>query len=114
MVFCCDLEDKEVVVEKAVKTEDMEMGGEEDDYSNNSKAAYEKFIEDLKSLTDGFTDCRYAVFDFKFQGTRQGAGASKMDKIIFIQLYVIFHCNCCSYVEHRMVIADSHFFEKKV
>lgn len=63
-----------------------EMGVTGDDYEVNSKAAYEVFVKDLKDRTDGFADCRYAVFDFKFTCSRLGAGASKMDKIVFIQL----------------------------
>ncbi|GMS78247.1 hypothetical protein PENTCL1PPCAC_422, partial [Pristionchus entomophagus] len=34
-----------------------------------------------QARTDGYSDCRYAVFDFKFTCSRVGAGASKMDKI---------------------------------
>lgn len=40
----------------------------------------------VKGITEDFTDCRYAVFDFKFTGNRQGAGDSKIDKIIFLQM----------------------------
>lgn len=41
-----------------------------------------------QARTDGYSDCRYAVFDFKFTCSRVGAGASKMDKIVFLQLSV--------------------------
>lgn len=64
------------------------MGIETDDYEDNSKAAYEAFLKDLKKRTDGFQDCRYAVFDFKFSCQRPGAGISKMDKIVFIQVNI--------------------------
>lgn len=57
-----------------------------DDYAENSLTAYEEFVNDLKTITKGFSDCRYAVFDFKFTGFRDGAGSSPMDKIIFMQM----------------------------
>ncbi len=88
MAFVC-VQDKEVVVDKAVSSEDMECR-ETDDYADNSKTAYREFLADLSQMTDGFKDCRYAVFDFKFTGSREGAGASKMDKIIFLQMCVQF------------------------
>jgi hypothetical protein len=50
-------------------------------------------VKDLKEKTDGFQDCRYAVFDFKFQTHRPGAGTSKMDKIVFIQVFFFSHFN---------------------
>jgi len=53
-------------VEKTVKTEELKCAGV-DDYEDNSKAAYEEFLADLKTITNGFKDCRYAVFDFKFK-----------------------------------------------
>lgn len=62
------------------------QAGHIDDYGDNSKATYEEFVNDLKNVTDNFKDCRYAVFDFKFTGSREGAGASKMDKIVFLQV----------------------------
>lgn len=73
-----------MVVERAIRQD--EMTTTVDDYDDNSKTAYEIFVNDLKECTDGFNDCRYAVFDFKFSCSRLGAGASKMDKIVFIQL----------------------------
>jgi hypothetical protein len=73
-----------------------------DDYADNSKVAYEEFVQDLKSLTDNFKDCRYAVFDFKFTGSREGAGASKMDKIVFLQI-----CPDGASVKRKMVYASS-------
>lgn len=57
-----------------------------DCHADNSKRAYEEFVDDLKQLTNGFNDCRYAVFDFKFTGSREGAGVSKIDKIVFLQM----------------------------
>lgn len=62
------------------------MGITGEDYDENSKGAYEKFVKDLKDRTNGLTDCRYAVFDFKFTCNRPGAGNSKMDKLVFIQV----------------------------
>ncbi|VDO92704.1 unnamed protein product [Heligmosomoides polygyrus] len=79
------IEEREVVVETAVSQEELGLTG--DDYDDSSKAAFEKFVADIKARTDGFTDCRYAVFDFKFTCSRVGAGTSKMDKIVFLQLY---------------------------
>lgn len=64
-----------------------------DDYEDNSKQAYEVFIKDLKERTDSFRDCRYAVFDFKFSCQRPGAGTSKMDKIVFIQVCLKIYFN---------------------
>lgn len=58
----------------------------DDDHGENSKTAYEAFVQDLRERTNGFKDCRYAVFDFKFSCNRPGAGTSKMDKIVFIQV----------------------------
>ncbi|GMR62268.1 hypothetical protein PMAYCL1PPCAC_32463, partial [Pristionchus mayeri] len=78
------IEERKVVVESAVTQEDLGIDG--DDYEVSSKEAFEKFVADLKERTDGYTDCRYAVFDFKFTCPRVGTGASKMDKIVFIQL----------------------------
>ncbi|KRY87076.1 Actin-depolymerizing factor 2, isoform c, partial [Trichinella pseudospiralis] len=77
--------DKEVVVEKAVCEDDLHSRPD-DDYADNSKTAYLEFVDDLKQLTDNFNDCRYAVFDFKFTGSREGAGVSKMSKIVFLQM----------------------------
>ncbi|KRY01034.1 Actin-depolymerizing factor 2, isoform c, partial [Trichinella pseudospiralis] len=81
--------DKEVVVEKAVCEDDLHSRPD-DDYADNSKTAYLEFVDDLKQLTDNFNDCRYAVFDFKFTGSREGAGVSKMSKIVFLQVIVAF------------------------
>uniref|UniRef100_A0AC34RMB6 ADF-H domain-containing protein n=1 Tax=Panagrolaimus sp. JU765 TaxID=591449 RepID=A0AC34RMB6_9BILA len=94
------IQDKEVVVESAVTPEDIGSSG--DDYDDNSKAAYEAFVKDLKERTEGFTDCRYAVFDFKFTCNRPGAGTSKMDKIVFIQL-----CPDGASIKKKMVYASS-------
>ncbi len=63
----------------------LQLASGVDDYDDNSKTAYEAFVKDLKERTDSFSDCRYAVFDFKFTCARPGAGTSKMDKIVFIQ-----------------------------
>ncbi|KAK0414302.1 hypothetical protein QR680_007258 [Steinernema hermaphroditum] len=84
------------------KIQDKEVGTSGDDYESSSKAAYEEFVKDLKQRTDGFTDCRYAVFDFKFTCTRPGAGTSKMDKIVFIQL-----CPDGASIKKKMVYASS-------
>ena len=44
-------------------------------------------MKELKTLTENFVDCRYAAFDFKFNGQRPVGGAlSKMDKIVFVQV----------------------------
>uniref|UniRef100_A0A915DG56 ADF-H domain-containing protein n=1 Tax=Ditylenchus dipsaci TaxID=166011 RepID=A0A915DG56_9BILA len=94
------IQDKEIVVETAVAPEDI--GGSKDDYDDNSKIAYSAFVKDLKERTNGFKDCRYAVFDFKFTTHRPGAGISKMDKIIFIQL-----CPDAAPIKNRMVYASS-------
>ncbi|KAH7719925.1 actin-depolymerizing factor 1 [Aphelenchoides avenae] len=94
------IEDKEVVVEAAVSHD--ELGTTGDDYEDNSKAAYEAFVKDLKDRTEGFQDCRYAVFDFKFTCHRPGAGTSKMDKIVFIQL-----CPDGASIKKKMVYASS-------
>ncbi|KAL7075217.1 hypothetical protein ACQ4LE_005630 [Meloidogyne hapla] len=92
--------DNEVVVEVAVTAE--EIGTTDDSYEDNSKAAYEIFVKDIKDKTDGFQDCRYAVFDFKFQTHRPGAGTSKMDKIVFIQL-----CPDSASIKKKMVYAST-------
>eukprot|EP00080_Pristionchus_pacificus_P008401 PDM68421.1 unc-60 [Pristionchus pacificus] len=94
------IEDREVVVESAVTQEDLGISG--DDYEDSSKAAFEKFVADLKARTDGYSDCRYAVFDFKFTCSRVGAGASKMDKIVFLQL-----CPDGASIKKKMVYASS-------
>ncbi|GMR56868.1 hypothetical protein PMAYCL1PPCAC_27062, partial [Pristionchus mayeri] len=94
------IEDREVVVESAVTQEDLGISG--DDYEESSKTAFEKFVADLKARTDGYSDCRYAVFDFKFTCSRVGAGASKMDKIVFIQL-----CPDGASIKKKMVYASS-------
>ncbi len=62
----------------------METPLEHDDYSDNSRAVYEEFLQKISDLTGNFSDCRYAAFDFKFTIDRSGAGSSKMDKIVFI------------------------------
>ncbi|CEF69520.1 Actin-depolymerising factor homology domain-containing protein [Strongyloides ratti] len=93
------IEDNQIVVETAVPTGDVGSG---DDYDDNSKVAYEAFVKDLKDRTDGFNDCRYAVFDFKFSCNRPGAGVSKMDKIVFIQL-----CPDGASIKKKMVYASS-------
>ncbi|TKR72561.1 hypothetical protein L596_019987 [Steinernema carpocapsae] len=94
------IEDKEVIVETAVSP--AEITSSADDYDDNSKAAFDIFVQDLKDRTAGFTDCRYAVFDFKFTCSRPGAGTSKMDKIIFIQL-----CPDGASIKKKMVYASS-------
>lgn len=94
------IEDKEVIVEAAVTQDDI--GAAEDSYEDNSKAAYEVFVKDLKDKTENFVDCRYAVFDFKFQTHRPGAGTSKMDKIVFIQL-----CPDGASIKKKMLYASS-------
>ncbi|VDN26007.1 unnamed protein product [Gongylonema pulchrum] len=78
------IEDREVVVEAAVSQEELNLSA--DDYETNSKDAFGRFVEDLRERTDNFMDCRYAVFDFKFTCSRVGAGTSKMDKIVFLQM----------------------------
>ncbi|KRZ69154.1 Actin-depolymerizing factor 2, isoform c, partial [Trichinella papuae] len=93
--------DKEVVVEKAVCEDDLHSRPD-DDYADNSKTAYLEFVDDLKQLTDNFNDCRYAVFDFKFTGSREGAGVSKMSKIVFLQV-----CPDGASVKRKMVYASS-------
>uniref|UniRef100_A0A0K0CZS1 ADF-H domain-containing protein n=1 Tax=Angiostrongylus cantonensis TaxID=6313 RepID=A0A0K0CZS1_ANGCA len=94
------IEEREVVVEAAVSQEELGLTG--DDYDDSSKAAFEKFVADIKKRTDGFTDCRYAVFDFKFTCSRVGAGTSKMDKIVFLQL-----CPDGASIKKKMVYASS-------
>ncbi|VDO22880.1 unnamed protein product [Haemonchus placei] len=94
------IEEREVVVEAAVSQEELGLTG--DDYDDSSKAAFEKFVADIKQRTDGFTDCRYAVFDFKFTCSRVGAGTSKMDKIVFLQL-----CPDGASIKKKMVYASS-------
>lgn len=98
-------DDKEVAVEKAVSHE--HLGTAADDYADNSKAAYEHFVADLKAMTSDFKDCRYAVFDFKFTGNREGAGQSKMDKIVFLQL-----CPDGAPIKKKMVYASSASYIK--
>jgi len=95
------IEDKEITVEKKVTNDDMNSAAI-DDYADNSKVAYDEFVQDLKNLTDNFKDCRYAVFDFKFTGSREGAGVSKMDKIVFLQV-----CPDGASVKCKMVYASS-------
>ncbi|VDD91424.1 unnamed protein product [Enterobius vermicularis] len=94
------IEEKEVIVEASVSPEELGITGE--DYDENSKGAYEKFVKDLKDRTNGLTDCRYAVFDFKFTCNRPGAGNSKMDKLVFIQL-----CPDGAPIKKKMVYASS-------
>uniref|UniRef100_A0A0N5AWB2 ADF-H domain-containing protein n=1 Tax=Syphacia muris TaxID=451379 RepID=A0A0N5AWB2_9BILA len=94
------IEEKEVVVEAAVTVDQMQISG--DDYEDNSKTAYEAFVKDLKDRTNGFKDCRYAVFDFKFTCQRPGAGASKMDKLVFIQF-----CPDGAPIKNKMVYAST-------
>ena len=110
------IDDKEVVVESTKLSDEVslsvfifnyffvnfQLGIDKDDYEDNSKQAWEAFIKDLKERTDGFNDCRYAVFDFKFSCNRAGAGASKMDKAVFIQL-----CPDNAPIKKRMVYASS-------
>jgi hypothetical protein len=94
------IDEKDVVVETAVSPDQVcslciyltlllfQIGVTGDDHDENSKTAYEYFVHDLKERTGNYTDCRYAVFDFKFTCPRPGAGTSKVDKIIFIQVWV--------------------------
>jgi len=95
------IEDNEIVVEKNIRNSEMATA-DSDDYADNSKAAYEEFLKDIKDVTDNFQDCRYAVFDFKFTCNREGAGISKMDKILFLQI-----CPDSSPVKRKMVYASS-------
>lgn len=95
------IEEKEIVVEKKVMNDEM-ASADVDSYADNSKRAYEEFVNQLKLVTDDFKDCRYAVFDFKFTGSREGAGSSKMDKIVFLQI-----CPDGASVKRKMVYASS-------
>lgn len=95
------IEEKEIVVEKKVTSDEMKCSAV-DDYADNSKQSYEEFVEELREVTDNFKDCRYAVFDFKFTGQREGAGQSKMDKIVFFQI-----CPDGATVKRKMVYASS-------
>uniref|UniRef100_A0A1I8EUG7 ADF-H domain-containing protein n=1 Tax=Wuchereria bancrofti TaxID=6293 RepID=A0A1I8EUG7_WUCBA len=92
--------DREVVVEAAIAQDELDLTA--DDYETNSKEAFGHFIEDLRERTDNFKDCRYAVFDFKFTCSRVGAGTSKMDKIVFLQI-----CPDGASIKKKMVYASS-------
>ncbi|CCD67021.1 Actin-depolymerizing factor 1, isoforms a/b [Caenorhabditis elegans] len=94
------IDENKVIVEAAVTQDQLGITG--DDYDDSSKAAFDKFVEDVKSRTDNLTDCRYAVFDFKFTCSRVGAGTSKMDKIIFLQI-----CPDGASIKKKMVYASS-------
>ncbi|KAL3984539.1 Actin-depolymerizing factor 2 isoform c domain protein [Acanthocheilonema viteae] len=94
------IEDREVVVEAAVAQDELDLAV--DDYETNSKEAFGRFVEDLRERTDNFKDCRYAVFDFKFTCSRVGAGTSKMDKIVFLQI-----CPDGASIKKKMVYASS-------
>ncbi|CAI2353052.1 unnamed protein product [Caenorhabditis sp. 36 PRJEB53466] len=94
------IQERDVIVEAAVSQEELDISG--DDYDDSSKAAFDKFVEDVKNRTDNLTDCRYAVFDFKFTCSRVGAGTSKMDKIIFLQI-----CPDGASIKKKMVYASS-------
>ncbi|CAL2043372.1 unnamed protein product [Caenorhabditis brenneri] len=94
------IEDNKVVVETAVTQDQLELTG--DDYDDSSKAAFQKFVEDVKERTNDLSDCRYAVFDFKFTCSRVGAGTSKMDKIVFLQI-----CPDGASIKKKMVYASS-------
>uniref|UniRef100_A0A914ZQB1 ADF-H domain-containing protein n=1 Tax=Parascaris univalens TaxID=6257 RepID=A0A914ZQB1_PARUN len=94
------IEDREVTVEAAVTQEQLTLTV--DDYEDNSKQAFSLFVDDLRQRTDGFKDCRYAVFDFKFICSRIGAGNSKMDKIVFLQI-----CPDGASIKKKMVYASS-------
>ncbi|VIO97641.1 Uncharacterized protein BM_BM2656 [Brugia malayi] len=94
------IEDREVVVEAAVTQDELDLTV--DDYETNSKEAFGHFVEDLRERTDNFKDCRYAVFDFKFTCSRVGAGTSKMDKIVFLQI-----CPDGASIKKKMVYASS-------
>jgi hypothetical protein len=86
------IDDKDVIVEAAVSPDEIGVTG--DDHDENSKTAYEYFVKDLKERTGDYADCRYAVFDFKFTCPRPGAGTSKVDKIIFIQVDLEVYAEC--------------------
>uniref|UniRef100_A0A8R1I9Z5 ADF-H domain-containing protein n=1 Tax=Caenorhabditis japonica TaxID=281687 RepID=A0A8R1I9Z5_CAEJA len=94
------IQEKDIVVEAAVTQEELGISG--DEYEESSKSAFEKFVQDIKARTDNLTDCLYAVFDFKFTCSRVGAGTSKMDKIIFLQI-----CPDGASIKKKMVYASS-------
>ncbi|VDN60789.1 unnamed protein product [Dracunculus medinensis] len=98
--ICFRIDDSEILVDTAVADDELNLTVE--DYVNDSKEAFEVFIQDLKKRTNSLTDCRYAVFDFKFMITRLGAGSSKMDKILFFQL-----CPDGATVKKKMIYASS-------
>uniref|UniRef100_A0A915CQJ0 ADF-H domain-containing protein n=1 Tax=Ditylenchus dipsaci TaxID=166011 RepID=A0A915CQJ0_9BILA len=85
------------------------VGATGDDYEDNSKAAYEHFLKDLKERTDGFQDCRYAVFDFKFSCHRPGAGTSKMTRssLFRYSMFIIELCPDGASIKKKMVYASS-------
>jgi len=96
------VDDKDIVVEVAVSSQELGVDEEDEDYKSNSKKPYEAFLKDLTGRTGG-QDCRYAVFDFKFNARRSIAeGLSKAQKIVFIQL-----CPDNASVKKRMVYAAS-------
>jgi len=94
------IQNNEVMVEVAVTAADI--GLESDDHDENSRTAYEHFVDELKRRTDGLADCRYAVFDFKFKTSRVGAGETKTEKIVFLQL-----CPDGASVKKKMLYASS-------
>jgi len=94
-------EGREIVVEKFARFDEMQSYSK-DPYADNSVAAYEEFVTQIKQLTKELSDCRYAVFDFKFTGSRQGAGSCPVDKIVFLQI-----CPDGAPVKKKMVYASS-------
>jgi hypothetical protein len=92
---------KEIVVEKFAAAGDMATSNV-NPYDDNSAASYEEFLKVIKEVTDNLQDCRYAVFDFKFTGSRQGAGSCNVDKIVFLQI-----CPDGAPIKKKMVYASS-------
>uniref|UniRef100_A0A914C2B9 ADF-H domain-containing protein n=1 Tax=Acrobeloides nanus TaxID=290746 RepID=A0A914C2B9_9BILA len=90
------IEDNEIAVESIVTDDQLEDS--KNDYENASKSTYESLMQDLKTRTNNFSDCRYAVFDFKLSFDRPGAGTSKLDKIL---------CPDAAPVKQKMVYAAS-------
>ncbi len=70
-----------------------------DDYEDNSKAAYEIFVNDLKERTDGYVDCRYAVFDFKVT-------SCCISNMVFFK-YTLEHLFVCLIVQLKKFMSQS-------
>ncbi|MFH4979289.1 hypothetical protein AB6A40_005998 [Gnathostoma spinigerum] len=77
------IEGSQIVVDAAVTSPMMKLP--KDEFKDNSRAAYDYFLTDLRNRTNDFSDPRFTVFNFKFSCHLPGEGVTNLEKILFFK-----------------------------